>query len=96
MFTCEVCAAAEHMLTWSVHKVFMWLVCDTISDGLAEEEADVMDSGSLNGKALFAVPDNVPLVWTQTLVGELWEEGGNNTHQIFDCTTTLRKVALYI
>lgn len=53
-------------------------MCDTISDGLAEEEAGVIQGGTSDGETLCAVPDNVPLVWTQTVVGVLWEE--KNTH----------------
>ena len=70
-------------------------MCNTVSDCLAEEEADVIEGGCSDCEALFAVPDNVPLVWTQAVVGELWEEGGeDNTHQIFHCTKTTGTAAI--
>lgn len=44
-------------------------MCDAVSGGLAEEEADVIEGGSSDGEALLAAPNNVPLVWTQAVVG---------------------------
>lgn len=55
----------------------MRLVRDAISDGLTEEEADVIEGGGSDGEATSAVPDDVPLVGTQAAVGELWEEHGH-------------------
>lgn len=46
---------------------------DAIGDCLAVEEANVIEGGSSNGESLLAVPNNVPLVWTQAVAGELWE-----------------------
>lgn len=57
---------------------------DPVNSCRAEERADVKEGGSSDGESLLAVPNNVPLVWTQALVGELWQEGWqDNTHQIF-------------
>lgn len=47
---------------------------DAASGCLAVEEANVIKGGSSDGEALLAVPNNVPLIWTQAVVGELWEE----------------------
>lgn len=57
--------------TWSVHKVIVRLVRDAVDDRLAKEEADVVEGGCLDGEALCAVPDDVPLVETQVSVWEL-------------------------
>lgn len=54
--------------TWSVHKVHVRLVRDAVDDRLAKEEADVLEGGRLDGEALCAVPDDVPLVETQLSV----------------------------
>lgn len=69
---------------------------DAVSDCLAEKEADVIEGGSSDGEALLAVPNNVPMVRTQAVAGELWEKGGeDNTHQMFhqnhkdSCSDTL-------
>lgn len=70
-------------------------MCDAVSDCLAEEEANVIEGGSSDGEALLAVPNNVPLVWTQAVAGELWEEEGeDNTHQMLHCTKTTRTAAM--
>ncbi len=47
-------------------------MCDAVNDCLAEKEADVIKGGSSDGEALLAAPNNVPLVWTQAVAGELW------------------------
>lgn len=49
-------------------------MCHTISDGLAVEEADVIEGGRSDDEALLAVPDNVPLVWAKAKAEELWED----------------------
>lgn len=70
---------------------------DAICDCLAVEEANVIDGGSSDGEALLAVPNNVPLVWTQAEVGELWEDGGKDNSQVsqmFHCTKTMRTAAM--
>lgn len=65
-------------------------MCDAVSDCLAVEEANVIEGGSSDGEALLAVPNDVPLVWTQAVVGELWEEGGeDNTHRMFYSTRSM-------
>lgn len=46
-------------------------MCDAINDGLAEEEADVIEGGRPDGEPLLTAPDDVPLVRTQAVAGEL-------------------------
>lgn len=50
---------------------------DAINSGLTEKEADVVKSGSADREALLAVPNNVPLIWGQSLVRELNQRGGD-------------------
>lgn len=46
---------------------------DSVQEGLAEEESDVVEGGSPDGETLLVVPNNVYVVWTQTLAFELRE-----------------------
>lgn len=66
-------------LTQSVYEVHTRLVCDAVSDCLAEEHANVKEGGRSDGEALLAVPNNVPLVGTQAVVGVLLEEDKETT-----------------
>lgn len=59
---------------------------DAVSDCLAEEEANVIEGGSSDGEALLAIPNNVPLVWTHAVIGELWEDREEDTHEMLWCT----------
>lgn len=70
-------------------------MCHTVSGCLTVEEADVVEGGSSDGEASLAVPNNVPLVWTQAVVGVLYAEGGDeNTHQITHFNKTVRTAAM--
>lgn len=59
-----------------MYEVFTRLVFDFVTSGLAEEEADVKEGGSFDSEASPAVPDNIPLVWTQAAAVGLWEKQG--------------------
>lgn len=68
---------------------------DYVTSGLAEEEADVKEGGRSDCEASPAVPDNVPLVWTQAVAAVLWKrQGENNTHHMSDCTTVYSTEAM--
>jgi len=73
-----------------VYKVSTRLVFNSVDEGLAEEEADVMEGGCSDGEALLTVPHNVPLVWTQAPGGKLCgRHGEDNTLHIFYSTIML-------
>lgn len=62
-----------------------------ISDGLAVEEADVIVGGRSDDEALLAVPDNVLLVWSKAMVGELWEDRDNTDETLMSKHIGIKK-----
>lgn len=55
-------------LTWSVYQVAARFVRDVIDAGLTVKEGNVEEGGASDCESLSAVPDDVPLVWTQAKV----------------------------
>lgn len=62
-----------------------------MSDGLAVEQADVIEGGSSDDEAPLAVPDNIPLVWSEVLVGVLLEKKGVD-HMLLWCNHEITAV----
>lgn len=54
-----------------MHQVAARFVRDVVDDRLAEKHGDVEEGGASDSEALPAVPNNVPLVWTQAVVVDL-------------------------
>lgn len=55
-------------LTWSVYQVAARFVRDVIDAGLTEKDGNVEEGGASDSESLSAVPNDVPLVWTQANV----------------------------